>query len=166
MNAIVSAAQTRGLNAGYEIQYPRGETGTFAVMPLRHSETAAATTYLFIDQYSGEIRKDIRWPDIGAIGRLTSLGVRLHEGRLFGRTNQFMNLAAVTVLISMGITGFIMWWQRKPKGELGAPKASASPQLEKNIILTIIVLGIVLPLAGVSILLFWLWDRIRLKAVG
>lgn len=163
MNAIVSVAQAEGLSRGYEIQYPWGDTGTFAVMPLRHGETATNTAYLFIDQFSGEIHKDIRWADIGAVGQLTSLGVRLHEGRLFGSLNQFMNLAAVIVLICMGITGFTMWLLRKPKGSLGAPRVLPSLQIEKGIILTIIILGIVLPLAGVSMLLLWLWDRAQNK---
>jgi uncharacterized iron-regulated membrane protein len=160
VNAVISIAQQQGLSNGFEIQYPWGENGTFAAVPLRHSETADNTAYLFIDRYSGEIRKDIRWDDIGAVGKLTSLGVRLHEGRLFGNTNQFMNLTAVIVLIGMTITGFTMWLQRKPKGALGAPKTPAA-QIEKKIILTIIILGIVLPLAGASMLLFWLWDRIQ-----
>lgn len=164
MNAIVSVAKNQGLNRGYEIQYPWGETGTFAAMPLRHGETATNTAYLFIDQFSGEIRKEIRWSDIGAVGQAVSLGVRLHEGRLFGRTNQLMNLAAVIVLIGMGITGLTLWLQRKPKGGLGAPAAAPSLRLEKKIILTIIVLGIVLPLAGASMLVFWLWDRIRFRS--
>lgn len=164
INAIVEVAASQGLNKGYEIQYPWGETGTFAVVPLRHGETASNTAYLFIDRFSGEIRKDIRWPDIGAVGKLTSLGVRLHEGRLFGSVNQFMNLAAVIVLIGMGITGFTMWLQRKPKGGLGAPRTATLFKLEKSITFTIIILGIVLPLAGASMLLFWCWDRIRFKA--
>lgn len=163
MNAVVAVIESQGLRQGYEIQYPWGKTGTFAAMPLRHAETAHSTTYLFIDQYSGEIRKDIRWADIGAVGKATSLGVRLHEGRLFGSANQFMNLAAVIVLVGMCITGFIMWLQRKPKASLGAPRAAPSFTLEKNLILTIIVLGIVLPLAGASMLLFWSWDRFRGK---
>lgn len=159
LNTIAAVIESQGLKQGYEIQYPRGETGTFAAMPLRHAAAANGTTYLFIDQYSGEIRKDIRWADIGAVGKATSLGVRLHEGRLFGSLNQFMNLAAVIVLIGMIITGFIMWLQRKPGGSLGAPRTAPSFTPEKNLILTIIVLGIVLPLAGASMLLFWSWDK-------
>ncbi|HEY3486682.1 MAG TPA: PepSY domain-containing protein, partial [Gammaproteobacteria bacterium] len=165
MNAIVSIAQNAGLNQGYEIQYPWGKTGTFAVMPLRHGETATNTAYLFIDQFSGEIRKDIRWADIGTVGQAVSLGVRLHEGRLFGRANQFLNLAAVLVLIGMSITGFVMWLQRKPAGSLGAPRALPSLRIEKSIILTIIVLGVVLPLAGLYMLVFWLSERIRARRV-
>jgi uncharacterized iron-regulated membrane protein len=163
MNTVVAVARKHGLEQGYEIQYPWGEDGTFAIMPLRHGETAANTAYLFIDQFSGDVSKDIRWKDIGAVGKATSLGVRLHEGRLFGSANQFMNLAAVIVLFSMGITGFTMWLQRKPKASLGAPGVSPSLQLEKKLVTTIIVLGIVLPLAGGSMLLLWLADRIRFK---
>jgi uncharacterized iron-regulated membrane protein len=161
MNAIIAAVEARGLRRGYEIQYPWGPNGTFAAMPLRHGDTAANTAYLFIDQFSGEVRRDIRWADVGAVGKLTSLGVRLHEGRLFGRANQFMNLAAVLVLIGMGVTGFIMWLQRKPKGALGAPRVAQSFTLERSLVLTIVALGIVLPLAGASMLLCWLWERAR-----
>jgi uncharacterized iron-regulated membrane protein len=166
INAIVSIVQHQGLTQGYEIQYPWGEFGTFAVMPLRHGETAGNTAYLFIDRFSGEIRKDIRWADIGAVGQAVALGVRLHEGRLFGRTNQFMNLAAVIVLMGMSITGFVMWLQRKPRGSLGAPSALPSLRIEKGIILTIIILGIVLPLAGLSMLMFWLSERIRARLLS
>lgn len=167
MNALVAVIESHGLRRGFEIQYPWSETGTFAVMPLRHAETANSTTYLFIDRFSGEIRKDIRWTDIGAVGKATSLGVRLHEGRLFGSANQFMNLAAVIVLSGMCVTGFVMWLQRKPRGSLGAPRAAQSLTLKRSLTLTIVVLGIVLPLAGASMLLFWSWDRFNgRKAAG
>jgi uncharacterized iron-regulated membrane protein len=166
MNAIVAAAQNRGLHQGYEIQYPWGETGTYAVMPLRHGQTAENTAYLFLDRYSGAVRREIRWADIGVVGRLTSLGVRLHEGRLFGGANQLLNLSAVIVLISMGITGFTLWLQRKPPGAAGAPGTTPGFEPGRSLVIIIIALGILLPLAGASMLLFWLWDRLVRRAAG
>lgn len=160
INSVISVIEQKNFQHDYEIEFPWGVSGTFAVMPLRHGGTANDTSYLFIDQYSGDVRKDIGWNDIGVIGRATSWGIRLHEGRLFGRLNQILNLIAVLVLISMSITGVFMWFQRKPKGQLGAPSGYRALQTSKAIRMSMITLGIVMPLAGTSMLLLWCWDRL------
>lgn len=159
INRVIEVAHSAGAH-GFEIQYPWGPMGSFAIMPGHHGATATRTRYLFIDQFSGKILLDIDWSDIGAIGKATSWGVALHEGRLFGISNQLINLAAVIVLIWMGTSGLIMWLLRKPKGALGAPKTPDNSSVPHKIIAAMVSLGIVLPLAGISMLVVWGLDRL------
>jgi uncharacterized iron-regulated membrane protein len=160
---VIRVVEAQDLKHPYKIDYPWGPQGTFAVMPLRRGGTVRDSAYLFIDRFSGAVVKDIRWDDIGAVGKMTSLGVRLHEGRMFGPVNQAMNLAAVIGLIWLGITGYIMWWKRRPKGRLGAPAKTPDSRIGKGIVATICVLGLLLPLAGATMVLVFVADRALVK---
>lgn len=161
INQLVNIAHQQGFHHGFEIQSPWGPTGSYGIMPGHHGSGSVLDDkrYLFVDQYSGEILLRIDWDDIGAVGKATSVGISLHEGRLFGSVNQFINLAAVVVLIWLGISGMIMWLKRRPKGALGAPKKQPALRFTKTLLVTIVALGIVMPLAGISMLLVWALDK-------
>jgi uncharacterized iron-regulated membrane protein len=159
MNRLIDIAHFAGVH-GFEVQYPWGPVGSFAIMPGHHNDAASKSRYLFIDQFSGEIILDIDWSDIGAIGKATSWGVALHEGRLFGISNQLANLAAVIVLVWMAISGLTMWLLRKPKTSLGAPKPADQSTLPGKIIFLMVILGIALPLAGITMLIVWSLDKL------
>lgn len=165
INTIMEIIEGSDIKHSYEVDYPWGPTGSFVTMPLRHGGDAQEMTYLFIDQYSGEVLKRIDWQDIGKVGQAVAIGIRLHEGRLFGVVNQILNLGVVITLIFMSISGYIMWWKRRPKGKLGAPQKSNKPVVTAPLFILICVLGLVLPLAGGSMVAFWLYDRIR-SALG
>jgi uncharacterized iron-regulated membrane protein len=74
-----------------------------------------------------------------------------------------MLFAALTVVL-LAITGPVMWWQRRPKGRLGAP---AMPQLPlmRGLLAIIIVLGALFPLAGLSFALVVALDWLVLRRV-
>lgn len=167
VNQLVHTAHQNGFHHGFEIQSPWGPNGSFAIMPGHHGRDLAGNRYLFVDQYSGSVLLKIEWQDIGAIGQATSIGISLHEGRLFGRSNQIINLIALIVLIWMGISGMILWLKRKPEGSLGAPKARRGIQPSRALGITVLTLAIALPLAGLSMLCVWLLDKTlnRVRAV-
>ena len=129
-------------------------------MPLRHGGDAKNVAYIFFDRKSGEILDQYRFADLGKVGRLTSLGVSFHEGRLFGKANQLLNLTAVILLLMLMITGFTTWWKRKPYKSLGAPSLPDNVKLPTQIIALVILVGFLLPLFGVSVFLIWMGEKI------
>jgi uncharacterized iron-regulated membrane protein len=163
MNALVAKAGEKGAHHAFKIDYPWDANGSYALMPLRHCESDERV-HLFFDRRDGRILDEYRWKDMGKVGRLTTLGVAFHEGRLFGRANQLLNAFAVLTVILLCITGPLMWWKRKPKGELGAPIVPASVSFSRPFIVFIVLAGALLPLFGVSALLIWLWDVLAVKA--
>jgi len=63
-------------------------------------------------------------------------------------------------LITLVISGFIMWRRRKPADALGAPIAPAVPQKIRGVVVIIAVMAILLPLLAISLLALWLFDRL------
>jgi uncharacterized iron-regulated membrane protein len=83
--------------------------------------------------------------------------VDLHEGRLFGRANQWANTAITVTLVWLAVSGFVGWYRRRPNAGLAAP-----PRVERRVPRPIVVAGallcVALPLLGVSVLALWLLD--------
>ena len=92
------------------------------------------------------------------IDRVVNTGVAWHEGQLFGLANQLLGLATAIALIAISIMGVWMWLKRKPQGDLGAPPQQIGARLRWVVIATI-VLGLLLPLFGASVLVLALLDR-------
>jgi uncharacterized iron-regulated membrane protein len=151
MNALMATLSTLNIRHDYKIDYPWFGNGVFVVMPLRHGGSHEDVAYVFLDKRTGEVIKDLRWGDLGALGRASSIGVQFHEGRLFGPANQIINLLAVLTLIGLAVTGPVMWWKRKPQQGLGAPTAPRNLKLSANFISLIVFLALFLPLFGLSV---------------
>jgi len=96
------------------------------------------------------------------IDRVINYGIAWHEGQLFGLANQIMGLIIAVAVIGLSALGVTLWLKRRPAGQLGAP-ASASAGLKPPIILLMVVLGIMLPLFGASMLALLLVNFIALK---
>jgi uncharacterized iron-regulated membrane protein len=109
-------------------------------------------TNLDLDSATGKI---IKRQDFGSkpfIDRAVGFGVAAHEGQLFP-LNQVVNLIAAVGLNILNISGIMMWLRRRPKGVLGAPVAVPNKRSARWIVaLPAAVLGVVLPLLGISII--------------
>jgi uncharacterized iron-regulated membrane protein len=97
------------------------------------------------------------------IDRVVNTGVAWHEGQLFGLANQLMGLATALLLIATSIFGVLMWLKRRPQRGLGAP-GSSNDSLSPGLLTALIVLGLLLPLFGASVLIvLWLDRAIRAR---
>ncbi|MFD2830929.1 PepSY-associated TM helix domain-containing protein [Corticicoccus populi] len=153
INDIAETAESTGIHPSYDIFYPAGETGVFTLSTFPDRAQDEATVH--IDQYSNSVIADYRYDHYGPIGKFFALGITIHKGLQFGLINQLFGLVICIGLIGMVATGFWMWWKRKPKGRMGAPK-SESIVRHKGILFTLIVLGLIFPLVGVSLIIIWL----------
>jgi uncharacterized iron-regulated membrane protein len=61
----------------------------------------------------------------------------------------------------LSASGLVMWWQRRPKGKLGAPLAVAP--LPRAVIWGTLALAVFLPLLGASLMVLLLFDRRLLR---
>ena len=117
---------------------------------------------LRLDGATGQVvnRKDFAQ---GAfLDRAIGYGVAAHEGQLFGWPNQLLGLCTALGLITVTISGFVMWWRRKPVKRLGAPPAHDAryPRLMVGLL---VVFGVLLPLLGISMLLVLAAERLLLR---
>jgi len=167
---VVEIARTLpGIAPGFEIRFPVDAQGVFSV--VTDSETdPEATAYVHLDQYTGAVVSDVRWPDFGPLSKAIALGVSLHEGRYFGLPNQLLGLAACVGLVALVTAGIVMWWRRRPAGSLGAPPAPKDFRVGPGILALAILLGLIMPLMAASLVLVlgidWGANRWLRKAVA
>lgn len=121
---------------------------------------------ILVDQYSGEVRNKVSWGDFPAIAAFVTGGVAFHEGRLYGNLNLIQNVIAAILGLTLAISGFYSWWRRKPSGKLGVPVVPETFSASPILFGIIVVLAVLLPLVGASLILVLLLDRLLFKRLG
>lgn len=139
-----------GMTAPYRLNLPRAADGAYMVFTYPDQPEGQRT--LYIDQYSGRIIDDVGFRDYGAIAKAVELGVQIHMGNYFGRLNQILMLLPCLGLIVLSVSGPYMWWRRRPKGRLAAPRPLAQVS-GKALALLVLAVMVPFPLAGASLIL-------------
>ncbi|WP_226683214.1 PepSY-associated TM helix domain-containing protein [Sutcliffiella horikoshii] len=168
LNDAAGIAEMNNVQKPYSISMPQGETGVFTIS-TSHSKPFDNAT-LHVDQYSGAVLTDVRYADYGLMGKAITLGIALHEGKLFGLANQLVGLLLCIGLIGMMVSSLVMWRKRKPEKGLGAPGRHVDIKIKRAVTIIMLLLGLVMPLVGISIIVVLLLDKLvfvrikRLKA--
>ena len=55
------------------------------------------------------------------VDRIVAYAIAWHEGQLFGWVNQLIGLITALALVTVTVSGLVMWLKRKPAGAFGAP---------------------------------------------
>ena len=118
-----------------------------------------AITY---DMATGEELSRTGFADKHVIDRAVNYGIAWHEGQLFGWVNQLVGLLTALALITLMISGFVMWRMRKPDDLLGAPPSPAVPTKIRVVVAIVLILAALLPLLALSLMLLWIFDRLIL----
>jgi uncharacterized iron-regulated membrane protein len=118
-----------------------------------------AITY---DMATGEELSREGFADKHVIDRVVNYGIAWHEGQLFGWINQLIGVLTALGLVTLMVSGFIMWRRRKPDDLLGAPPLLAMPVKIKGVVAIVLVLAALLPLLALSLILLWFFDRLIL----
>jgi uncharacterized iron-regulated membrane protein len=157
LGSVVAQMRALGLTDGYDIALPASVSGVYTVSYFPPDPKLERK--LYIDRYSGAILKDIRYGDYGTVGKAVSYGTSLHMGRYFGFLNQLVCTALSLGLAALAITGCVMWWKRRPAGTLGAPARERTVARMRGWKLGVVLLGLVFPLMGTTLVAVWLADR-------
>ena len=156
LQSLIDIADQRGITPGYSITLPSTDTGVFTLAVFADDPRHDAT--LHVDQYTGQVLADVRWKDYGYVARATEMGVMLHEGKLLGPINQIAILLVCLLVLLSAISGLLIWWKRRPQGALGVPPLRHDLPRWKTAVGVMIVLGLVFPLVGASLLVIWTLD--------
>ncbi len=122
--------------------------------PLR-----ASLTY---DALTGAETSRETFADKHPIDRAVGYGIAWHEGQLFGWVNQLVGVLTALMLVTLAVSGFVMWRRRRPADLLGAPPLPALPARIGGVVGIVLVLAAALPLLALSLALFWLIERLVL----
>lgn len=117
----------------------------------------------FNDQ--GEISHYKHFSDQLLLDRMIGYGVAIHEGRFFGWLNVLIGVLTLITLIVVCTSALEMWFKRKPAHLLGAPPIILSQKLSWSVRISIIVLSIILPILGLSLIFILLLERFVLSKI-
>jgi uncharacterized iron-regulated membrane protein len=164
LDAVIALAEANHAPPEYSVTLPEGETGVYTIAATPGDVTREMTMH--VDQYSGQVLADVRWDDYDLVPRAVEWGIAVHMGKNFGFANQLLMLVACLIVIVLCVSGFVLWWRRRPQGRLGAPGLVAGDEPMVKIPLAIVaVLGIVFPLVGISLVTVLLLDYLVISRI-
>ncbi len=160
--AIHELAKAASPSVAIQITSPRSRDGAWRVDNFDRSQPMKRFT-LVMDAYSGQTLFYSGWDRLPLLAQATALGIPFHRGE-FGVWNQvLLALAALAAMFSV-ISGFAMWWLRRPKGKVAAPSLTRDHVREVPIWLwaVAVALALALPVFGWSLLAFCSIEAIRI----
>ncbi|MBN9116356.1 MAG: PepSY domain-containing protein, partial [Pandoraea sp.] len=158
---VMEIAASKGVSTGYSLVVPSRADGVYTVSYFPPDPRDERT--LHIDQYSGTVLRDIDYDAYGGVAQAISYGTSLHMGRYFGAANQWLCALISMGLFAMAATGAAMWWIRRPSRSLGAPTRMPMRVPMRGWIVSLVVLGVVFPLMGATMLAVWALDRMWVR---
>jgi uncharacterized iron-regulated membrane protein len=118
---------------------------------------------VFVDGTSGKVVARDTFAERPLVDRLVGYGVAAHEGQLFGALNQVINLFVALGLMLLAISSAVLWWRRRPAGQLGAPRSLPGAPAAFAFVALVVLLGLLLPLFGLSLLAVLIVERMALR---
>ncbi|MEJ5978210.1 PepSY domain-containing protein [Novosphingobium sp. PS1R-30] len=118
---------------------------------------------LTYDAMTGRIASRETFADKHPIDRVVGFGVAWHEGQLFGLINQVVGVVTAAMLVTLAVSGFVMWRRRRPADRLGAPPLPPVPARIRGVVAIVLILAALLPLLALSLIVLWLVERLVLS---
>jgi uncharacterized iron-regulated membrane protein len=153
LDEIVAQAKKMGLSGKLNIGLPVSPKGVYIV--YNESFDLDTQKRFYFDQYSGKQIFKHEWEDVGILMRGRMWFMAFHQGQ-FGIWNFVVMLFVAILLTFVAIAALISYLKRKPIGKWGVPKVPAKFKVGYGVIIIIILLGIIFPLFGLSVLLITL----------
>ena len=139
-----------------QIAPPKPNNGVWTVRSMPGQRSDRETIHF--DQYSAQQIQRIGFEDHHPLEQFVSQGVALHEGALFGWLNQLLGLLTALAITCISCFGLYAWWLRKPKEDAAVDDSVDSPP-SKGLFAGIVLLGILLPAAGISFVVIYIVER-------
>ncbi|MBO6765545.1 PepSY domain-containing protein [Maricaulis sp.] len=149
LDDVVRFAQSEGFD-GYRILLPRGALGVFTISATTMSgdiRDPRRDRTVHIDPASGAVLGDAAFAEYSLGGKAMAAGIALHQGNA-GPVNILVNVLACLAVLAMSISGFAMWWARRPAGRRWAPAPLASPDTWRRVSLILLMISLLAPLTA------------------
>ncbi|WP_244548129.1 PepSY-associated TM helix domain-containing protein [Aquimarina spongiae] len=159
LDEMVAKAVALELPGQTTIHFPKGPKGVFSISNQNPSDLESQKK-IHYDQYSGQEMMTVAWADVGILMRARMWVMAFHQGE-FGKWNWWLMLGVALVLTIMSISALVSYVLRKRKGSWGIPKVPVAFRVGYGIAIVVVILGLVFPLFGASILLLVLIEYLR-----
>lgn len=135
------------LDGTVTIGLPRTPLGVFSISN-QTTDFGKMSKYHF-DRYSGELLSVSSWKDIGLMMKVRLWMMAFHQGK-FGIWNFLIVLITALALCFMSISASISYLLKPKSNQFGV--SYKSYQINKTLLLLIIILSVILPLFGFSLI--------------
>lgn len=169
--SMVELGRKLGIEGRMRINAPDGETGVWTIRQNSMSYDMADPTKdrtVHADQYTGKVLADAPFGEYSVPAKAMAVGIALHEGQM-GWWNFAINTVFCLACVFLSMSGVVMWWKRRPAGQLGSPQYPRDYKVPAGVLALGAVLAVVFPLGGLAIVLFAVIDFLlpkRLKEAG
>ena len=162
IDGVLAVARENDVTGPVEASIPASGDTAFQVSQLR-DPWVFSTDSIAIDGASDRVVDVQRFADWPLAAKLTTWGISLHMGVLFGLVTQLAMLALAVVLVAVIVGGYRMWFQRRPSRTGGTPVGRPpqrgalrrlSPGAVVGLAVATVAIGWFVPLLGVSLLAF------------
>lgn len=166
-DAVLAIAQRVNVNTGEVEIRPPAEPGTAWVVQENKSSVPTEGDAVAVDGTTMQVVDRTDVADSPLAAKLTTWGIDLHMGLLFGLANQLVLLVLALGIGSMVVLGYLMWWKRRPTRE---PRGLVGPPPVRGVLrgapwwglaaVAVVAVGIgwFLPLVGYPLAAFVLVD--------
>ena len=161
LDRLVPQAKTLNLPAPAEI-YPPADASAIWTLKSNAANRPLRTT-VRMDGRTGAIigREDFR--ESHWIDRVVGYGIAIHEGAFFGLANQLLSLVTILGLMLLSMSSIVMWWRRRPEGQIGVPAPKGSLRHSWLLVGLTVLLALLVPLFGLSLGLVVLLERLFMR---
>jgi uncharacterized iron-regulated membrane protein len=106
---------------------------------------------------SGAVTGRQGFADKHPIDRVINYGIAWHEGQLFGWVNQLIGVLTGLALVTIAVSGTMMWWRRRVPGQ-GLDAPPLPPERGRALMLLLVIPALLLPMMLASLLIVALVD--------
>jgi uncharacterized iron-regulated membrane protein len=160
LDTVAAFAPSIGFDEQYRVIVPQGAEGVFTISAdSMDGDTSSPTKdrTVHIDQYTGKILADVRFGDYSLAGKAMAAGIALHQGDM-GWWNLALNAVFASSVVFLCVSGIVMWWKRRPAGQLGAPLYPSDYRVPRGILVIALAVAAAFPLTGIGIVFFAIVD--------
>ncbi|MDO3383483.1 PepSY-associated TM helix domain-containing protein [Gilvimarinus algae] len=158
--SVIASAAGLGFAPPVELSIAEADTGLVKVSSQTQNRPLRADAWIRPD---GEVTRVKPYAERPLVDRVVGIGIAAHEGQLFGWFNQLLGLIVTLGLVLLSVSGAVLWWRRRPAGTLGAPAAMPSAAAGKVVAALVLLLGVLLPVVGLSLIALWLLEFFVLR---
>lgn len=161
LDRLVPVAQALALAPPVEVSPPAEGKRFWRVQSQSANRPQRASAEL--DPVTGAIVGRRNFAQGHWLDRTVGYGIAIHEGAFLGLANQLFNLTVLLGLILLSVSSVVLWWRRKPLGQLGAPLPVTRKRHSVLLVALVLALAVLLPSFGLSLVIVLLVDRYLLS---
>ncbi len=171
LESVVALGRAIGFTGRFQVAAPADDKGVWTLSQDSMSYDSSSPTAdrtVHVDQYTGKILASVAFKDYPLGGKAMAVGIALHEGQM-GLWNIILNTLFCISVITIALSGIIMWWKRKPAGAMGTPLYARNYTIPKTALGLGAILSLLFPLGGAAVVFFAIVDFLlpkRLKEAG